>query len=147
MPLHLTSLLPVGEIPSPVGLEEGYPVMYGGHLYVVRDGAFESLDRYHEVGDSTSSLELDFSEGSVWDITLTANCTLTFVGMVGVMSATMILHQDGTGNRTVTWPGSVVWAGGTPPTLSTGVGAVDVVRLFTPDGVTVFGTVAGLDFS
>ena len=36
------------------------------------------------------------------------------------------LRQDGGGSRVVTFSG-FVWAGGTPPTLSTDPGAVDVV--------------------
>src|SRR5438552_937503 len=42
------------------------------------------------------------------------------------------------GSRLVTWPGSVVWQGGTAPTLATAAGSVDVLTFFTLDGGTVW---------
>jgi hypothetical protein len=39
------------------------------------------------------------------------------------------LVQDGTGGRTVTWPVTVVWEGGTTPVLSTAPAAIDRFRL------------------
>lgn len=148
MPLHLTRIEPVAALPSPVGMEEGFPVEYGGGLYVVRDGAFESFEQLLVTAASGAALEVDFSLGNLRDITLTDNCVLTFVGLVGVVRSTFILRQDATGSRTVTWPASVIWPGGTPPTLSTAVGAVDLIRLFTPDGgATVFGKAEGLAYA
>jgi len=37
--------------------------------------------------------------------------------------------QDGTGSRTVTWPGTVKWSGGTAPTLTTDGGGIDIASL------------------
>jgi hypothetical protein len=46
----------------------------------------------------------------------------------GVAAAlTIVLEQDVTGGHTVTWPGSLLWAGGAAPTLSSAGGSVDVV--------------------
>jgi len=90
---------------------------------------------------------LDLESGNVFDLTLTDNCTLTFSnpptsGTSG--SFTLILRQDGTGSRTVTWPGSVDWAAATAPTLTTDASAVDVLTFMTVDGGTVWlGFVAG----
>ena len=56
------------------------------------------------------------------------------------------LKQDGTGNRTATWPGTVDWAGGTTPTLSTAANAVDIFEFLTMDnGTTYSGFTLGLD--
>jgi hypothetical protein len=54
---------------------------------------------------------------------------------------TYILHviQDGTGSRTMTWPASVAWPGGTAPTLTTTASYRDVFT-FTSNGTTLFGS-------
>lgn len=102
------------------------------------------------VSDSGSTETLDLETGNIHDVTLTANCTFTFTGAVaGVGCAfTLILRQDGTGSRTVTWPASVDWDSGAAPTLSTGAGEVDVIVLLTVDGGTTWlGFVSGQDMS
>jgi hypothetical protein len=60
----------------------------------------------------------------------------------------MILTQDGSGSRAVTWPASVKWAGGTTPTLSTGANDVDIFSFITVDaGTKIYGFTGGLDMS
>jgi coenzyme F420-reducing hydrogenase delta subunit len=94
---------------------------------------------------------LDLTNGNVFDVTLSANCTFTFSnppasGTAG--SFTLILRQDGTGSRTATWPASVDWPSATAPTLSTGASDVDVFTFLTVDGGTTWlGFTAGLDLS
>lgn len=80
---------------------------------------------------------------------LQGNVTLSFSGAPSAsqsFSNLVVLVQDGTGGRTVTWPSSVKWAGGTKPTLSTAANAIDVIRL-TWTGVEWIGTVEGLNFA
>ena len=69
-----------------------------------------------------------------------ATVTFTFTGATSGLVAAMVLElaQDGTGGRLVTWPGSVVWPGGSAPTLSTGAAAVDVLTFFSRDGGTTW---------
>lgn len=83
---------------------------------------------------------IDVSVARTYDVTLTADCTLTLTGAVTAEAwfVTILLRQDGTGGWVVTWPGSVVWAGGSAPTLSTTPGDVDTVTLVTVDGGTVW---------
>lgn len=95
---------------------------------------------------SGTSATVDLADGNVHDITLTDNCTLSFTGSAASVGCafTLVLRQDGTGSRTVTWPSSVDWAGGTAPTLSTAASAVDVLTFVTIDnGTTWLGFVAG----
>ncbi len=98
-------------------------------------------------GTSGSAATIDLENGNFYKITLTANCTLTFSnppasGTAG--SFTLFLVQDGTGSRTVTWPGTVDWAAATAPTLTTTAAAVDVLTFITLDGGTIWnGFVAG----
>lgn len=97
-----------------------------------------------EVVDTIAALgathTLDLAGGNVFDATLTAACTLTFAGAtVGVAcSFSLLLRQDGTGGWTTTWPGSVVWADGTAPTLDETLSTVAVLTFFTLDGGTVW---------
>lgn len=99
--------------------------------------------------DSTATHAIDCDTGTIHKVTLTANCTLSFTNVPsGGFGITLELIQDATGSRTVTWPSSVTWAGGTAPTLTTTASAVDVVTLYTPDGGTTWrGFLAGLAFS
>lgn len=87
----------------------------------------------------------DFNNGNVQSVsTLTGNITSsTFSNGISGGRYVLVFTQDGTGNRTVVWPASVKWGGGTAPTLS-GANKVDVFG-FVYDGTSYYGT-AGLNF-
>ena len=78
------------------------------------------------------------------NITLTDNCTITLPTAVAGQSMTVLLKQDETGNRTVTWD-SALWEGGTAPTLSTAANAIDVIVFICIDNANWLGFVSGLD--
>ena len=102
---------------------------------------------------SGTSVTLDISQGSVFTITLAHNIgTFTWSnpasGTNDVSAFVLKVTQDGTGNRTIAFPASVDFAGGTAPTLSTGAADVDVFVFFTVNGgTTYYGFTAGLDMS
>ncbi len=73
--------------------------------------------------------------------TLTGNVTFTFPTAVAGRSFTMYLKQDATGSRTVTWPGNVVWPGGTAPTLTTTANKADIISFTCFDGTNWVGFV------
>ena len=90
---------------------------------------------------STGATTLDIENGNVFHNTLTGNVTFTFSNPIAsddMTSFTLILRQDGTGGRTVTWPASVDWAGGTAPTLVTTASSVSILTFFTIDGGTIW---------
>ncbi|MES2006854.1 MAG: hypothetical protein V4436_01965 [Patescibacteria group bacterium] len=93
---------------------------------------------YSRIVTATSST-INWDLGNVQQLTLASSPTLSFIGGHGGGVYDLILTQDGTGSRTVTWPASVVWPGGTAPTLSTAAGAVDTVH-FIYDGTNYLGT-------
>ena len=101
------------------------------------------------IGVTGSAETIDITSGNVVTATLDDNCTFTFSNPSATGKAcsfTLILTQDGTGNRTVTWPGSVQWAASTAPTLSTGGDDVDIFAFITVDaGTTWFGFTGGLN--
>jgi hypothetical protein len=94
---------------------------------------------------------IDLENGNVFNLTLTGNCTYTFSNppASGVAGAfTLIQNQDGTGSRTVTWPASVEWAGGSAPTITSTASSTDVFTFITTDGGTTwYGFTGGQDFS
>jgi len=102
-------------------------------------------------GTSGATDTIDLQDGNVHNVTLTANCTFTFSnppasGTSGTF--TLFLNQDATGSRTVTWPGSVKWAGGTAPTLTTTASRTDILVFTTIDAGTIwYGAVSGQDYS
>jgi hypothetical protein len=80
------------------------------------------------------------------DITLTASCTFTFPTAVAGQSFTLVLRQGGSGSYTITWPVTIVkWSGGVAPTLTTTVGAVDVIGFTCVDGTNWLGFISGQD--
>ena len=99
---------------------------------------------------SSGSITYDLSTGNVFSTTLTEAVTsMTFSnppssGIGG--SFTLILTQDSTA-RAVTWPTSVRWEGGIPPSIST-VSSVHIFQFITVDGGTSwYGFHAGINMA
>lgn len=87
------------------------------------------------VAASGAALTLAGYDAAQWHhVTLTANCTLTLPAAAAGKELVLVLKQDGTGSRTVTWPAAVKWPSATAPTLSTAAGRSDVVVLRCVDG-------------
>lgn len=119
-----------------------------GDVHIGKDLELTGLrfNAEYDNGNSSTADTVDWSNGQKQKSTLTGNCTYTFTApSAGVGNFLLKIIQDGTGNRTVTWPATVKWAGGTAPTLSTGAGDIDIVSFYW-DGTTYFG-VASLDFA
>jgi hypothetical protein len=91
-------------------------------------------------GSTGAAETFDVAGGTVHTATLDTNSTFTFTSPTndGAYSWNLKLAQDATGGRTVTWPGSVVWPGGTTPTLSTAANAEDWFVFTTLDGGTTW---------
>ena len=79
------------------------------------------------------SMALDFDAGSHQEITLTGNQTgITYSNGPDTdesKTVTIDLVQDGSGNRTMSWPAALKWAGDVACTLSTGANEVDRVAI------------------
>lgn len=110
------------------------------------------LKDYSLVSTSPSSssgvLNFAYTNGNVFEVELDENVSsVTFSGLPSSGSYAEILikfTQDGTGSRTVTWPASVLWPGGTPPVITaTASSGCDIVSLKTWDaGTTWYGDVS-----
>lgn len=104
----------------------------------------------YSIGNSGTSTQLSFANGTYQTVTLNGNCSFSFTGLPSTNNgATLLLKlvQDGTGGRTATFPG-VKWSGGSAPTVSSAAGAISILS-FTVfgDGNTIYGNVAGLGFA
>jgi hypothetical protein len=95
---------------------------------------------YSRLVTATSST-IDWNQSNVQDMVLSNNPTLAFSSGHAGGRYTLILNQDSTGGRTVTWPSSVLWAGGTKPILSSSANATDTVS-FIYDGNSYLGSYA-----
>lgn len=98
------------------------------------------------VANTGSAYTINPGSGTIFDLTLTANCAYTFPTPTAGKQFTLLQRQDGAGSRTVTWPSTVRWAGGTAPTLTATAGRTDVVA-FVSDGTYWLGFVGGLNFT
>jgi hypothetical protein len=87
----------------------------------------------------------DLSTGAIQVRTLDGtNGSLTFSNPVAGQSFLVILKQDGTGSRTVTWP-TIKWMGATTPPLTTTASRTDIFAFFY-DGTDYYGSIVGLNY-
>ena len=102
---------------------------------------------------NAGTISIDFNDGLSQTVTLTENVTdVTFANFNPsssyISNVTLRVTQDGIGGRTITWPVSILWAGGAAPTVSAGAGEVDIYGFTTYDGgSTWFGFSLGQGFA
>ena len=96
--------------------------------------------------NTSTAYTIDLANGSVQILTLTGNCTFTFPTATAGKSFIMLLKQDGTGSRTVTWPSAVKWPSGTAPTITSTASKLDKY-IFTADGTNWYGSDAGKNYT
>ena len=97
---------------------------------------------------AAASVAIDIENGNVFTITPDQNTTFTFTNPspTGKSCAfTLVWTQDGS-DRTIAWPASVDWAGGSAPDVTSGSGKIDIYTFFTMDAGTIwYGFQAGAD--
>jgi hypothetical protein len=78
---------------------------------------------------SATAMTVDCSLSNVFTTTFTANVTTapSFTNAPDGQTINWFITQDATGSRTMTWPTSFKWPGGTTGVLSTAANAVDLV--------------------
>lgn len=98
----------------------------------------------YSLGTTSGALSIDVANGNVQTVTLDGNSTLDgFANAEVGQSLTLIVTQDGTGSRTLTFGDSAnrfLFAGG-EDTLSTAGGSIDIVSIVY-DGTTYYASLA-----
>lgn len=95
--------------------------------------------------NSSTAITLALTNGTMQIITLTGNATITMPTATAGKSFVLLLKQDGTGSRTVTWT-TVKWAGGTAPTITSTASKQDIFSFFA-DGTNWYGTTVGQNYT
>ena len=136
-----------------IAIDSAADMVLGGYINFQDEQAIRpELKDYAETYNASSgsgSTTLDLSNGNVFQHTASGgNVTFVFSnppasGKAG--SFTLKWIQDSS-DRTITWPNSVDWAGGSAPSVTSGSAKVDVYTFFTVDGGTTwYGFQAGAD--
>jgi len=111
------------------------------------------LKDYAEVKTNLSAaatVDIDITEGNVFQLTPDQDTTFTFSNPSATgrsCAFTLVWIQDSS-DRTITWPTTVDWAGGSAPDVTSGSGKRDIYTFFTLDAGTLwYGFQAGADLS
>lgn len=95
--------------------------------------------------NSSTAITLALTNGTVQIITLTANTTITMPTAAVGKSFILLLRQDATGSRTVTWT-TVNWAAATAPTITSTASKQDIYSFFS-DGTSWYGVTVGQNYT
>ena len=91
-------------------------------------------------GNSGTAMTINWNDANIQTVTLTGNVVFTFSNPQSGATYQLILTQDGTGGRTITWP-TIKWKGGVAPTLTGTANSIDIVTL-TYDGTSYFADIS-----
>ena len=95
--------------------------------------------------NSSTAITLALTNGTVQIITLTGNATITMPTATSGKSFILLLKQDATGSRTVTWS-TVKWPGGTAPTITSTASKQDIFSFFA-DGTNWYGVTVSQNYT
>jgi len=108
-------------------------------LGTITDGTI-TFDTEIDNGTSGATPTIDWTSGQKQKITLNAaTVTFTFTAPPGLASG-LILKIINMNDRTLVWPGTVLWPGGTTPTASAGATDTDLYSFYY-DGTNYYGGV------
>ena len=153
--------LSYNDLPGSIGLSWASKTMVidaNGDFHLQGEFTANSYnERLVSNNSATGNVTIDLESGNTFAHTLTGNVTYTFSNPPSTNAQssasqsygfTLKIKQDGTGSRSITWPNSIDWAGGSAPTLTGTANSVDVFTFFTHDaGTTYYGFTAGLNLS
>lgn len=97
------------------------------------------------VANTSTAYTISLADGSFQVLTLTGSATITMPTATAGKSFILLLKQDGTGSRTVTWS-TVKWPGGTAPTITSTASRQDIYSFFA-DGTNWYGTTVGQNYT
>ena len=107
---------------------------------VLQTAQFKDYSETRSALSAAATVDIDIEDGNVFTLTPDQNTTFTFSNPAAsgqATSFTLIWTQDSS-NRTITWPNSVDWAGGSAPDVTAGNAKIDIYTFFTIDGGTIW---------
>ena len=126
-----------------------YTLNSAGQENLLLDNYFTAANERTVTANSGTAYTIDLSQGTSFNITLTGNVIFTFTAnhVVGELSFfTVKLTQDGTGGRTVSWPGSVKWDSGVNLGITSTANKTDIFTFMSIDPTVWYGSVCGKNF-
>ena len=95
--------------------------------------------------NTSTAYTISLADGSFQVLTLTGDATITMPTATAGRSFILLLKQDATGSRTVTWS-TVKWPAGTAPTITATASKQDIFS-FVADGTNWYGAVGGQNYT
>ena len=95
--------------------------------------------------NTSTAYTISLADGSFQVLTLTGSATITMPTATAGRSFILLLKQDATGSRTVTWS-TVAWPAGTAPTITATASKQDIFS-FVADGTNWYGAVGGQNYT
>ncbi len=93
---------------------------------------------YYNAGTSSTVTNIDWTQGTIQELDLVNDPTITVSNGVAGQQTTLLLAQQLAGTRTITWGNNIIWSGNTAPTLPN-------VATWSPDNTTTFNTGTAFD--
>lgn len=134
----------VGAAPASAGVPAGGT----SSTFLRGDGTWTSpaaSETVQNVTASTATTPISIASGSVVNLALNANTTLSLSTPAAGQSFTLQVTQGGT--NTLAFGSNVKWSGGTVPAVSSGAGKIDAFTFFSVDGVNWLGGLVGKAFA
>ncbi|WP_156887654.1 hypothetical protein [Desulfotignum balticum] len=89
-------------------------------------------DTLHTIAAASGATELDYEDGSVFDVTANGNITLTYANLPAVCG--IVIYATNWGAHTITLPAGTEFGGGSAPEFT--AAGTDIIVLTTIDGGT-----------
>lgn len=79
--------------------------------------------------DDSSTVTFDISQSRLWHVQIAGNRVLALSNVVTKRPIGIVIQQDGSAGRSVTWPSGISWPGGIVPTLTNVANSADMFIL------------------
>jgi hypothetical protein len=96
------------------------------------------VESYQKLKDS-ATIAWDLSAGAIGEVTLAGSRALANPTNMKVKTYILIINQDATGSRLLTWGSAFKWPSGAAPILSTAANGKDLFSFFC-DGTNFYGS-------
>jgi hypothetical protein len=127
-----------------IAIDSSADMVLGGYIDFQDELAIRpELKDYSETKvalSAAATVDIDLTTGNVFTLTPDQNTTFTFSNPSPTgksCSFTLVWTQDSS-DRTIAWPASVDWAGGSAPDVTSGSAKVDIYAFFTMDAGTIW---------